>query len=72
MGVIHLFDGTPGFKSLTNDEGLSGETCNVGSCDDPATSTAVAPPLTACCWSVGITSNIFIMMMLIKFKLIIS
>lgn len=62
--MIHLFGGTPGFKSLTNDEGFCGETCNVGSCDDPATSTAVAPSLTARCLSVGITSNIFIMMML--------
>ena len=45
LGVIHV----SGFKSLTNDEGFSGETGNVGSCDDPALSTAVAPSLTTRC-----------------------
>ena len=45
LGVMHVSD----FKSVTNDEGFSDETGNVGSCDDPALSTAVAPSLTAHC-----------------------
>ena len=50
LDVIHVSGcGTPGFKLLKNDEGFSGETCNVGSCNDPATSTPVAPLLVASC-----------------------
>ena len=50
LDVIHVIGhGTPGFKLLKNDEGFSGETCNVGSCNDPATSIPVVPLLVASC-----------------------
>ena len=40
--VIHVYGGTAmAFKSMFNDEGISGEATNVGSCNDPATSEPV-------------------------------
>ena len=48
--VIHVYGGTAmGFKSMFNDEGVSGEATNVGSCNDPATSEPVSPSLVAFC-----------------------
>ena len=38
-----------GFNSMFNDEDFSGETSNVGSCNDPAVFTLVAPSLVAFC-----------------------
>ena len=50
LGVIHVCGGTAmGFESMCHDEGFSGETTNVGSCNDPATSEPVSPSLVAFC-----------------------
>ena len=50
MGVIHVIGGTAmGFKSVFNNEGFSSETSSVGSCNDPATFSPVAPSLVALC-----------------------
>ena len=65
LGVKHVIGGTAmGFKSVLNNEGFSGETSDVGSCNDPATFTPVAPSLVAICrQSVRIKILLFLIML---------